>query len=131
MEGEVRASRFSLIFEGAAGQPSEDNLLAAGDVVLRYLEDFFTVQFQLNDRTNFDSSGGPVTRTDVAEALAEFDVSLFFSADSAFTPKTSDVDNLLFAAFKPPFVDELLTLLGSDLSDNPLSSTSNVVYSLS
>ena len=129
--GKVDASPFNVVYE-AGGQPSESDLLSAGALTVQYLEDFFASQFALNSNTELVATTGTVTSTDATQSLVTFDLTLTFSDGSVFVPSSSDVDNLLFAAFQLPFVDSLLTLLTTDLSsDNALSTTSSVQYSKS
>ena len=129
--GQVDASPFNLVY-GTDGQPTEADLLSAGALTVQYLEDFFTSQFSLNSETELVAVTGTVTSTDVTQSLVAFDLSLTFSENSVFVPTSSDVDNLLFAAFQPPFVDGLLTLLATDLpSENAVSTTMSVQYSKS
>ena len=107
--GQVNASPFNIVFE-TSEQPSESDLLTAGTLTLQYLQEFLTAQFEFNSETELVEPSGTVTATDVTQALVAFDVSLLFS-EGRFVPTSSDIDNLLFAAFQSPFVDGLLTYL--------------------
>ena len=128
MGNERSASPFNLVFELEAGEPSETDLEAAGDVVLLYINDYLTMQFAVNDRTDLVETNGSVTGINNAEAQAFFALSLLFSDDSMFLPEENDIDLLIFAGFQQPFVSELLKMLESDLPlSNPLSATSNVI----
>ena len=85
-------------------------MLTAGTLTLQYLQEFLTAQFEFNSEIELVEPSGTVTATDVTQALVAFDVSLLFS-EGRFVPTSSDIDNLLFAAFQSPFVDGLLTYL--------------------
>jgi len=122
------ASPFNLIYEFNGGA-SEADFNEAAALTLGYLEDFFTMQFALNQFTNMESFDGMVTGVDPGTASVSFDLVVLFSADSMFTPGRSDLDNLIFAALQEPSVSELLMLLSDDLpSSNPISSTTSVIY---
>ena len=122
------ASPFNLIYQ-FNGDASEADFDEAAEWTLGYLEDFFTMQFALNQFTNMESFNAMVTGVDAVTASVSFDLQVLFSADSMFTPGRSDLDDLIFAAFQEPSVSEFLMLLSDGLpSSNPISSTTSVIY---
>jgi len=124
------ASPFNLIYNGITGDPTTADFDAATEVILRYLEDFFTSQFALNPFTNLEVFNGTVAGVpDIAGLAVPLEVAVLFSEDSMFIPGRSDLDTLVFVAFQEPWVPDLLTLLAMELpSSNPLSSTMSVTY---
>ena len=124
------ASPFNLVFE-SEGDPSEADLEAAANVTLRYLEDYFIVQYEFNSRTNLMATNGIVTEFNAAESQIFLAITLLFSEDSIFLPSQEDIDELIVTALRNPFVGQLKRLLESDLPpSNPLSATTKVTYSL-
>ena len=119
---------FGLIFE-AQGQVTDLQLEDAGSVVLRYLEQFFIVQFENNSGTELIASFGMVTGTDVPRRRTWFDFTPLFSDTSENVPTQEEIDGLIETAFQDPNVEELLAMLSSELpSSNPLSATTSVTY---
>jgi hypothetical protein len=125
---EVEATPFCVDYTTQGGTPSEADLLAAAQVTCQHIQDYLTMIFLLNDGVDLtgttcaDTSSGPGPPPSIC-----FDVSIFVSPTSEFTPSTENVDILIIVALSVPTVDELINDLGEQLpASNPLSTTTGV-----
>ncbi|GKY94872.1 hypothetical protein MPSEU_000452100 [Mayamaea pseudoterrestris] len=130
--GSVSGTPFAIEFTtSSSATPSEDDVAAASTILNSYLESYFNDTFALSplvSLTDFvatptGSSPGAGT-TDVG-----YDPSASFTGAEEVMPTQVDVDTLIQTALSPPQVSELLTQLASLPSDNPLSTTTDIVYS--
>ena len=118
---------FDVVYEIPSGTATDADLSAAGEVTVQYLQDFLTAQFDFNAVTQLESVEGTVVGTSSADTSAMLEISLIFSNDSQILPSMDDILSLLFTAFQQPFVNGLITMLGTELPpSNPLSGSTQV-----
>ena len=118
---------FDVVYEIPSGTATDADLSAAGEVTVQYLQDFLTAQFDFNAVTQLESVEGTVVGTSSADTSAMLEISLIFSNDSQILPSMDDISSLLFTAFQQPFVNGLITMLGTELPpSNPLSGSTQV-----
>ena len=119
---------FGLVFD-AQGDATELDLEDAGSVVLRFLEQHFIMQFASDSRTDLIASFGTVTGTDAPRSRTWFNFTPLFSETSEYMPTQEEIDSLIEESFQSPFLEELLSMLSSELPpSNPLSATMGVLY---
>jgi hypothetical protein len=124
-------TRFSVEYILSGTDPSGDQFNVAEEITLQYLEDYVNQQFEFNPLTNLENFDGATLGTELNPTRASYSVDLTFTDDSTIIPTQADIDVLIEGAFLQPFVQTLIDLLGEVSSDNPFSTTSNVIYTMS
>lgn len=126
----VPATPFNLEYlTGANLAPNVDPRTALR-VTVQFLQSFLNFQLSFNQDANLVDTVISIPNegelADDTTYIAQLDAVLQFERDGIL-PSTADVDILIFTAFSPPFVDQLLASLRA-IGDGAFSTTQEVIY---
>jgi hypothetical protein len=108
--------------------PTDQDFLEASDVTYDFVSDFFTLAFG-STTVQMETFEGAVLRNSGSSdpCLIDYEIELSFEGDPSSWPTTMDIDLLLRLAFEQPTVTRLLVQLNALSSDNPFSTTTDVI----